>query len=122
MRGYFVATRTMPRRRSASAAGSGSPVDGGEDHAAAPVAEVEQLVDVALGLLHEHVLAGDADVGGAGLDVGGDVGGPHRHDPDLVEQQLAVVRADLGGVDPDASRRSSVSAKSAPRGTAMVRP
>ena len=33
-------------------------------------AEVEQLVDLALALLDQDVLAGDADVGGAGLDVG----------------------------------------------------
>ena len=42
----------------------------GEHHAAAAEAEVEQLVDDPVGLLEQHVLAGDADVGGAGLDVG----------------------------------------------------
>ncbi len=42
----------------------------GEHHAAAAEAEVEQLVDDAVGLLEQDVLAGDADVGGAGLDVG----------------------------------------------------
>ena len=65
------------------------------------VAEVEQLVDLALGLLHQHVLAGDADVGRAGLDVRRHVGGPHRDDPDVAEQQLAVVGAHLARVDPD---------------------
>ena len=54
------------------------PRDGGHDHHARPEPEVEQLVDRALGLLGEHVLARDPEVGGAGLHVGGDVGGPHR--------------------------------------------
>ena len=49
-------------------------VDGREHHPARPEAEVEQLVDVALGVLGEHVLAGDAEVGGARLDVGRHVG------------------------------------------------
>src|SRR4051794_38915142 len=74
-------------------------VDGREHHHAAPVAEVGKLVDLALHLLGEHVLAGDAEVGGARLDVGGHVGGPHRDDPDLGEQQAAVVVAHDCGLD-----------------------
>ena len=75
--------------------------DGGEHHPARPEAEVEQLVDVALGVLGEHVLAGDPEVGGARLDVDRHVGGAHRDQPGVLEQQLAVVGADLGGVDPE---------------------
>ena len=66
------------------------------------VAEVDELVQLALGLLHQHVLAGDSEVGGARLDVGGDVRGAHRDDPGVVEQQLAVVFADLARVQPEA--------------------
>ena len=98
IRGYLVAMRTTPSRRSASAARS-SPATLGQHHPAAAVAEVDELVDLALGLLHEHVLAGDADVRGAGLDVGGHVGGPHGDDADVLEQQLAVVVAHLAGVE-----------------------
>ena len=65
------------------------------------VAEVEQLVDLALRLLEQHVLAGDADVGRAVLHVGRHVARAHGHDADVGEQQLAVVRAHLGGVDPE---------------------
>ncbi len=101
IRGYLVAIRTTPRRRRASC-GAVRPVLAGEHHHAAAVAKVHQLVDLALGLLHEHVLAGDADVGGAGLDVGGHVGRAHGHDARIGEQQLAVVGPDLGGVDSDA--------------------
>jgi hypothetical protein len=79
--------------------------DGGEHHRAAAVAEVEQLEDPALALLHEHVLAHDPEVGGPGLDVGGHVGGAHGHDADVAEEQPAVVRAHLGGVDADALER-----------------
>src|SRR4051812_20666684 len=67
--------------------------DGGEDHPAGPEAEVEQLVALALGLLGEHVLAGDPDVGRSRLDVGRHVARAHRHDPGVLEQELAVVRA-----------------------------
>ncbi len=70
-----------------------------EDHPAAPVAEVVQLVDLALGLLDQDVLAGDAEVRGARLHVGRDVARAHRDDPGVLEQQLAVVRAHLRGVD-----------------------
>ena len=76
--------------------------DGREDHRARPEAEVDQLVDAALALLGQHVLAGDAQIGGAGLDVGRHVRGPHRDDPGVLEEQLAVVGAHLGGVDPEA--------------------
>ena len=48
MRGYFVATRMTPRRRSASAAGSGSPATVASTIVQPPVAEVEQLEDLAL--------------------------------------------------------------------------
>ena len=74
----------------------------GEHHAAAAEAEVEQLVDDAVGLLEQDVLAGDADVGGAGLDVGRHVGGPHRHQRDLLagEDQRPRLAAHRGGVDP----------------------
>src|SRR3954470_20189905 len=74
-------------------------VDARQHQRAAAVAEVEQLEDRALGLLHQDVLAGDPDVGGARLDVGRDVGRAHRDDAGVGEQQLAVVRADLGRVD-----------------------
>ena len=70
-----------------------------DDHVAAAVAEVEELVDLALGALEQHVLAGHADVGGAVLDVGRHVAGPDGDDPGLLEEQLAVVGADLRGVD-----------------------
>ena len=53
-------------------------------------------------LLGEDVLAGDPDVGGPGLDVGRDVARAHGDDPHVLEQELAVVRADLGGVDSQA--------------------
>ena len=76
IRGYLVAIRIAPRRRSASLEAVVA-ATGGEHHPAAAVAEVEQLVDGPVGLLEQHVLAGDADVGGAGLDVGGHVGGAH---------------------------------------------
>ena len=63
------------------------------------------------------------EVGGARLDVGRHVGRPHRHDPDLPEQQLAVVGAHLGGVDPERVEQVERLAESArPRGTAMVSP
>src|SRR3954454_24795803 len=80
-------------------------LDRGEHHAAAAVAEVKELVHVALALLGEDVLAGDAQVGGARLDVGRDVGRPHGDDARLGEEQLAVVGADLGGVDAEAVER-----------------
>jgi hypothetical protein len=103
MRGYFVAIRMTPSRRRASAAGS-SPSTVANTITQRPVAEVGELVDLALDLLGEHVLARDAEVGGARLDVGRHVGGPHRDDPDLAEQQPAVVGAHLGGVDAEAGR------------------
>ena len=99
-RGYLVAMRTRPRRRSASRDRI-APLAGRHDHAAAAVVQVEQLVDLAVGLLEQHVLAGDADVGRAVLHVGGHVAGAHRHDPGPVEEQLAVVRADLRHVEPE---------------------
>ena len=126
MRGYLVATRITPRRRSASCAGSGAGL-AGEHHRAAAVAEVEQLVHVApalaralRGLLEQHVLARHAQVGGARLDVGGHVGGAHGDHADVLEQQLAVVGAQLAGVQPERlPSRSTVPSNSAPRGTAM---
>ena len=42
------------------------------------------------------------EVGGACLDVGGDVRGAHRDDADVLEQELAIVLADLAGVEPEA--------------------
>ncbi len=73
-----------------------------EDHATAPEPEIGELVHLALGLLHQHVLAGDADVRGAGLDIRGDVGWPHGHDPGLGEEQLALVGPHLSRVEPEA--------------------
>ena len=70
-----------------------------DDHHARAEPQVEQLVDRPLGLLGEHVLPRDPEVGGAGLDVGRDVGRPHGDEPRVLEQQLAVVRPHLGGVD-----------------------
>ena len=72
-----------------------------QHHRALAVAEVDELVDLALGLLDQDVLAGDPEIGGAGLDVRGDVRRAHRHDPGLLEQQLAVVVAHLVGVEPE---------------------
>ncbi len=77
------------------------PGDGCEDHPAGAVAEVQQLVDLALGLLGQHVLTRDADIRCARLDVGRHVGGAHRHDADVGEQELAVVGAHLARVDSD---------------------
>jgi hypothetical protein len=95
------ANHTQPTERLRGPVGAG---DGGDDHRAAPEAEVAQLVDVATGpvggrvaLLHQHVLAGDPDVGGAGGHVGGHVGGAHRDQADVLEQQAALVRAHLAG-------------------------
>src|SRR5215213_6740757 len=75
------------------------PRHGRDDHHAWPDPEVEQLVDRALGLLGEDVLPRDAEVGGAGLDVRGDVRRAHRDEPDVLEEQLAVVDPHLGRVD-----------------------
>ena len=99
-RGYLVAMRTRPRRRRASPIGS-PPVGRRHDHLAAAEAQVEQLVDLPGRLLEQHVLAGDPDVGRAVLHVGRHVARAHGHDPDVLEQQLSVVRAHLGGVDPE---------------------
>ena len=76
---------------------------GGEHHAAGAVAEVEELVDGAVALLGEHVLAGDPEVGSARLDVGRHVGGAHGHEAELaaVEDQRPGVAAQVGRVDPD---------------------
>ena len=106
IRGYLVAIRIIPRRRSDSPRLLVAPA-AGEHHAAAAEAEVEQLVDDAVGLLEQHVLAGDADVGGAGLDVGGHVGGAHRHQGDALalEDQRARLAAHLAGVDADRVER-----------------
>ena len=110
MRGYLVAIRTRPRRRRASPIGS-PPSRAATTMRQRAEAEVEQLVDLALGLLEQHVLAGDPDVGRAVLDVGGHVARPHRHDAGVLEQQLAVVRAHLARVDPEPSSRSSAPSK-----------
>ena len=40
----------------------------------APQAEIEDLVDGPVGLLGEHILADDTEVGGTRLDIGGNVG------------------------------------------------
>ena len=77
-----------------------------EDHRAAAVAEIRQLVHAAAavgvgapaGELQQDVLAGDPEVRRAGLHVRRHVRGAHRDHADVVEQQLAVVRAQLGGV------------------------
>ena len=75
----------------------------GEHHPAGPVAQVEKLVDGAVALLEQHVLAGDAEIGGAGLHVGGDVRGTHRdqHQPIGSEDQRARLSAQLAGVRAD---------------------
>ena len=86
----------------------------GEHHPAAAEAEVEQLVDGPVGLLEQHVLAGDADVGGAGLDVGGNVGGTHRHQGDARRSRRSASasrRAARAVSMPAASSTSSVSPK-----------
>src|SRR5579875_372441 len=72
-----------------------------EHHRAAPVAEVQQLVDLAIRLLQQDVLAGDADVGSAGRDVGRHVRRAHRDDPRLLEQQPPLVGAHRRGVEAD---------------------
>ncbi len=78
----------------------------GEHHHAAPVAQVEQLIHVATGLsgvlrglLEQHVLAGDAQVGGPCLDVRRYVRRAHRDHADVLEQEPAVVRAQLPDVE-----------------------
>ena len=78
----------------------------GEHHHAAPVAQVEQLIHVATGLagvwrglLEQHVLAGDPQVGGPCLDVRRYVGRPHRDHADVLEQEPAVVGAQLTDVE-----------------------
>ena len=93
---------------------------GREHHRARAVAEVEQLVHLALGLLDQHVLAGDADVGGSGLDIG-------RHVATVASSRFR--RRRTAACDrsrgrracrtPSRSSRSSVSPNSAPRGTAI---
>ena len=56
-----------------------------QHHPAGAVGEVEDLVDDPVRLLLEqHVLAGDPEVGRAGLDVGGHVGGSHGHQGEAV--------------------------------------
>ena len=49
-----------------------------QDHPAAPVAQIEELVEDPVGLLHQDVLAGDPEVGRSRLDVGGHVRRAHR--------------------------------------------
>ena len=48
-----------------------------DHHAAAADAEVERLVEALAAVLEQHVLAGDAEVGGAVLHVGRHVGRAH---------------------------------------------
>ena len=130
MRGYLVATRITPSRRSASAAGSG-PALRREHHRAAPEAEVEQLVDLAAAarrgaradLLEQHVLAGDAEVGGAGLDVGRHVRGAHRDHADR-PRRAACGRCCAARRCRARGRRAGrrCPSNSAPRGTAIVSP
>ena len=48
-----------------------------DHHAAAGDAEVERLVQALPAMLGEHILAGDAEVGGAVCDVGRGVGSAH---------------------------------------------
>ena len=120
IRGYLVAIRIIPRRRSASSRRS-SPAAPGEDHAAGAEAEVEQLVDDPVALLEQHVLAGDPEVGGAGLDVGGDVGGPHRHQGQLAgleDQRARVARAARRCRCRSRRARRASPPESAPRGSA----
>jgi hypothetical protein len=54
-------------------------------------------------LLHEHVLAGDAEVYRARFDVGGNVARPKRQNRHLLagEEQRARIRAERGAVDAD---------------------
>ena len=78
IRGYLVAIRIAPEAALRLAqAGRRRPCPARTIRQCAE-AEVEQLVDHPVGLLEQDVLAGDADVGGARLDVGRDVGGAHR--------------------------------------------
>ena len=63
--------------------GAGVALLGGEHHAAAAVVEVGEFVDGAVALFEQHVLAGDAEVGRAGLHVCGHIGRPHRDEGDL---------------------------------------
>ena len=53
----------------------------GDHHAAARDPQVERLIEAVAAVFVEHVLAGDAEVGGAVLDVGGDVAGAHDDEP-----------------------------------------
>jgi hypothetical protein len=52
-----------------------------DHHAAACDPQVERLVEAVAAVFVEHVLAGDAEVGGAVLDVGRDVAGAHDDEP-----------------------------------------
>src|SRR5579859_1191561 len=46
-------------------------------------AEIERGIDLGIVELHQHVIAGDADLGGAERDEGGDVEGAHADDVDM---------------------------------------
>ena len=63
----------------------------GDCHAAFSNVEVEQLIDVRL-VLKENILAGNADVGGAALDVDGDVRGL---DPEVTDTGFGVFKNQL---------------------------
>jgi hypothetical protein len=78
----------------------GIPLTGGQNHPAGADAEVEELYDLPVCLLAEDVLTGYPEVGGTGLDIGRNVGGPHRdqgHSTGL-EQKRTTVRARTRGI------------------------
>ena len=83
LRGEVLARRAHVLRRDANARAAlhrARPVEAAarrDDHAAAADAEVERLVEAVAAVLEQHVLAGDAEVGGAVLHVGRHVGRAH---------------------------------------------
>ena len=98
----------------------------GDHHAAAPDAEIERLVEIAV-LLLQHVAPGDAEVGGAVLDVGGHVGVAHDQHAQRVlgdRRSPAGARRAPSRPRPGRCRRArtarSASSRMRPRGSASV--
>jgi hypothetical protein len=77
----------------------------GDHHAAAPDTEVERLVQV-VAALEQDVAPGDAEVGGAELDIGGDVVRLQEQKAHLAVGRLpdeaAVVAVEHGRIEPAA--------------------
>ena len=81
--GYFVATRRWLQLCGSSCAG---PLGRrGHGHTAMPDIEIERRVDLGIIELHQHVVAGDPELGGAEGDEGRDIEAAH---PDQVERRV----------------------------------